>query len=69
MPLSPGEQYLSEQLLHSGDKLLPRYIERIRRALTLTVAGIKKANDPAAGERLKYYETALREVGEMERQL
>ena len=52
-----------------GDKLLPRYIERIRRALSLTVEGIRKASDPAAGERLTYYETALREVVEMERQL
>ena len=69
VPLSPGRQYLSEQLLRSGDRLLPRYIERIRRALTLTVEGIRKASDPAAGERLRYYETALREVEEMERQL
>ena len=69
VPLTPGQQYLPERLLHSGDALLPRYIERIDRALALTVEGIQKANDPAARERLKYYETALHEVREMERQL
>lgn len=69
VPLSPGQQYLSEALLRSGDELLPRYIGRIVRALTLTVEGIRKANDPAAAKRLKYYETALQEVREMERQL
>lgn len=68
-PLTPGEQYLSKQLLRSGDPLLPRYIERIKNALALTVAGIQKANDASAHERLNYYATALREVEEMERQL
>lgn len=69
VPLTPGQQYLSEPLWKSKDPLLPRYIARIERALQLTVAGIRKANDPAASERLEYYETALREVQEMERQL
>ena len=68
-PLTPGQQYLPEQLLCSGDPLLPRYLERILRALRLTVEGIQKANDPAAWERLRYYETALHEVEEMERRL
>ena len=69
VPLTAGQQYLSEQLLCSGDPLLPRYTERVRRALTLTVEGIQKANDPAARERLRYYEAALHEVEEMEKRL
>lgn len=64
-PLTPGQQYLSEQLLHSGAPLLPRYYARIENALALTVDGIRRANDPTARERLNYYETALREVREM----
>lgn len=69
VPLTAGQQYLSEQLLCSGDPLLPRYTERVRRALTLTVEGIQKANGPAARERLRYYEAALHEVEEMEKRL
>lgn len=65
--LSPGEQYLPPQLLHSGSPLLPRYYARIERALTLTVEGIRRASDPAAAERLLYYETALQEIREMKR--
>ena len=67
--LTPGQQYLSEPLLHSGDRLLPRYVERIRRALALTVAGIRKSSDPKDLARCDYYETALREIEEMEKQI
>lgn len=63
--LTPGQQYLSPQLLCSGDPLLPQYLERIERALALTVEGIRRASDPAAALRMAYYETALREVQEM----
>lgn len=68
-PLSPGQQYVSPQLLESGSPLLPEYIGRIERALTRTVAGIRGASDPTAQKRLAYYETARNEVREMRRSL
>ncbi len=63
--LTPGQQYCSPQLLQSGSALLPVYLARIFHALTLTVEGLRRANDPTAAKRLAYYETALREVSEM----
>lgn len=66
VPLTPGQQYCSPQLLASGDALLPAYLRRISRALEQTVEGVRHANDPA---RLEYFETALREVREMEASL
>ena len=61
--LSPGQQYISPQLLMSGSDLLLSYFERIERALALTVEGLKRAD--RAQEKLHYYETALSEVREM----
>lgn len=61
--LSPGQQYISPQLLMSESELLLSYFERIERALVLTVEGLKKSDRPQ--EKLHYYETALSEVREM----
>lgn len=61
--LSPGQQYISPQLLMSGSDLLLSYFERIEHALLLTVEGLKKSDRPQ--EKLRYYETALSEVREM----
>ncbi len=66
MDLSPGQQYVSPALLQSKDPLLPGYLQRIERALTLTVEGISKAIVP--DPRLAYYQTALEEVREMRKQ-
>lgn len=66
-PLSPGEQYLSSQLLHSGSELLPAYVDRIENALKKTVTGIRKSKQDA--HRLAYYECALNEVREMRKSL
>lgn len=66
-PLSPGEQYLSSQLLHSGSELLPAYVDRIENALEKTVTGIRKSKQDA--HRLAYYECALNEVREMRKSL
>ena len=62
-PLTPGEQYLSRQLLHCGSDLLPDYFDRVLRALEKTVAGMEKSKQPP--EKLDYYRQALREVQEM----
>ena len=62
-PLTPGEQYLSKPLLACGSELLPDYFDRITKALTKTVEGIRRSKKEH--EKLSYYETALREVLEM----
>ena len=62
-PLTPGEQYLSRPLLACGSELLPDYFERITKALTKTVEGIRRSKKEH--DKLSYYETALREVLEM----
>lgn len=65
VPLSPGQQFLPEVLLKSGDPLLPRYFARVKASVAMTVEGLHKAKelDPAVRD---YYETALRELKEME---
>ncbi|MBQ9968046.1 MAG: SAM-dependent methyltransferase [Oscillospiraceae bacterium] len=62
-PLSPGEQYLSKQLLSCGSELLPAYFDRVINALTKTVEGIRRSKKEH--EKLSYYETALHELLEM----
>lgn len=64
--LTPGEQYVSPQLLKSGSGLLPAYLRRVAGALSVTVQGLKNADRPRP-ERQYYYEQALCEVLEMEK--
>ena len=61
--LSPGQQYISTQLLAAGGPLLPVYLDRIEAALERTVDGIRRAAEPDS--RLAYYEQALSEVRAM----
>ena len=68
-PLSPGEQYVSEQILASHDPLLPAYLERVVGGLRRAVEGIAQANGAEDRRRLDYYETALREMLQMRRKL
>lgn len=67
-PLSPGEQYLSKQLLHCGSPLLDAYFDRILRALASTVEGISRSDNPEKKEKLPYYQRALEEVREMRKE-
>jgi tRNA A22 N-methylase len=67
-PLSPGEQYLSRQLLNCGNPLLPAYFDRILGALANTVAGIERSSNPEKREKLPYYQRALEEVREMRKE-
>ena len=62
--LSPGMQYVSEQLLMGGSPLLAVYFTRIENALRATVDGLRGAEHPRP-ERLAYHEAALREITEM----
>lgn len=63
-PLTPGQQYVSPQLLASGSAHLPAYLARIESALRTTVEGLR-TSEKAAPERVAYYTQALREVEEM----
>lgn len=64
-PLTPGEQYLSPQLLACGSALLPAYFDRVLHALERTVAGISRSQNEADRAKLAYYAQALAEVREM----
>lgn len=66
--LSPGQEYCSPQLLKSGDPLLPAYLARIEKALTITVEGLRRSSDPE-GRKLSYFETALREIQAMKEEI
>lgn len=63
--LTPGEQYVSPQLLKEGSVHLPAYFERLLRGLEKAVAGIEKSDRPELADRLLYYRTAYSEVKEM----
>ena len=66
--LSPGEQYLSQQLLNCGSELLPDYFDRILNALEKTVSGIERSQNEEKRAKLTYYACALEEVREMRAQ-
>lgn len=65
-PLSPGQEYVSPQLLAAGGALLRPYIERITRALSVSIDGLRKTDCP---ERLHAFEQVLAELEEMKKQL
>lgn len=67
--LTPGEQYCSPALLSSGDPLLPAYLDRVERALDLTVEGLRRAKGPEGEDKRDYYETALREIRAMKEEI
>lgn len=61
-PLSPGEQFLSPALRRTNDPLLPRYVQRLRRAMEAAVQGLARSSKPEDPPRLRYYQTALSEI-------
>ncbi|MEA4965656.1 MAG: class I SAM-dependent methyltransferase [Oscillospiraceae bacterium] len=62
--LTPGQQFLTPQLLNSRSPLLSRYRARLVASMEKTVAGIRQGGGDK--EKLCYYETALRELLERE---
>lgn len=64
-PLTPGQQYVTPQLLAEGGALLPRYFTRVLRGISGAVEGIARSDRPELKARLDYYKTAYREVCEM----
>lgn len=53
--ITPAETYLSPQLLDSRHPLLPEYYQRVKQGLTLTVEGMRRAQDA----QLPAYESIL----------
>ena len=65
-PVSPGRQYVSEQLLENDSELVREYLERVIRGIRRAVEGLSRAKTDEEAARRCYYETALQEVLEME---
>lgn len=66
VPVSPGRQYVSEQLLDNDPELVREYLNRVIRGIRRAVDGLTLAKSKEEAARRVYYETALREVLEME---
>ena len=64
-PVSPGRQYVSEQILGEEPALVRAYFQRIIGGIQRAVDGLSRARDCREAERLSYYKTALREILEM----
>ena len=67
-PLSPGQQYLSPQLLARGGELLEIYFDHVTNGLERAVVGLQRSKNPKDVGRLPYYQTALDEIREMREQ-
>lgn len=65
-PVSPGRQYVSEQLLDNDPELVREYLGRVISGIRRAVDGLARARSEEEAARRVYYETALREVLEME---
>lgn len=65
-PVSPGRQYVSEQLLDNEPELVREYLGRVIGGIRRAVNGLARAKSDEEASRRDYYETALREVLEME---
>lgn len=65
-PVTPGRQYVSEQLLQNDPELVRAYFGRVIGGIQRAVDGLARAKTEAEAARRVYYETALREVLEME---
>ena len=68
MTLTPGEQYLTPQLLSTGDALLTEHVKRLQMALERTVSGLSMAKKQRP-EELVYYKQALDEITLMKERL
>lgn len=65
MHLTPGQQFLSPQLLEENHPLLPRQMDRLIDSLQKTVSGILACRTAVDEQKLAYYQTALQELQEM----
>lgn len=65
VPLTPGQRYFPQGNVDRGDPLYSAYMSRVRESLQKTVTGIRKGRDTDEN-RLRYFETALAELTELE---
>lgn len=66
VPVSPGHQYVSQPLLDNEPELVREYLGRVIGGIRRAVEGLAQAKSDEEAARRIYYETALREVLEME---
>ena len=64
-PLTPGQCYRPQGELQRGDDLYRDYMRRVLESLSMTVQGLKRAKE-GEPEKLKFFETALAELKELE---
>ncbi len=62
--LSPGQQFIPDILLKSGDPLLPTYFSKVKKSVQMSVDGLHKSKYTNS-QLLDYYETAFAELNEM----
>lgn len=67
VPLSPGQQFMPRSLMERGGELLRPYFYLVKDSVSRSVQGLRQARTPQP-ESLAYYESALRELEEMEEQ-
>lgn len=63
----PGEDYASPALLRCGSAYLGDYLNQMRRNLEKSVAGLHRARTTVDRDKLEYFETALLEITQMEK--
>lgn len=60
---TPGQLYVTPQMLNSESAELPAYIDHVLSSLHRSIEGLRKAENP--GEKLDFFLTAEREIKEM----
>ncbi len=66
MTLTPGQQFISPALLASASPLLGEYMTFLKNTMNKIIGGLSRADTSADPARLQFYQTALRELEEME---
>ncbi len=64
MHLTPGQQFMPPYLLASGDPLIQSYFTQVKNSVSSTVSSLYRAKNTP--ENLRFFETALNELQEME---
>ena len=65
--LSPGESYVTKQMLTCGSEDLPKYLERVLDSLEKSITGMEISKNP--GEKLDDFKSARSEILEMRERL
>ncbi len=65
--LSPGQSYVTEQMLSCSSEDLPKYLERVLDSLEKSITGMTMSKNP--GEKLEEFKMAKNEILEMRKKL